>query len=284
MKVLMVSPYTDLSLGGVSHIVPTMVKATASEDLKIDWVSTSPENHDWADLSPYARGRAFSRIARHDLIWSSSLISWFNEHVQEYDGVHFHTIFAPMISRMASLAFQSGIPYWMTPHGMLDSWAIQHRAWKKKIYWKWIEKSVFRRAKAVQVLHDREAEAVRAMGVLTRTVQVWNGIDSVDRISKEKVDLFWSRYPDALGKKKALFLGRIHPKKGIDYLIRSLPNILKEIPDFLLVVAGPNEIGTQGELEQLSRDLKVSDRILWTGLLKGDDKQAALQAEIDSRR
>jgi glycosyltransferase involved in cell wall biosynthesis len=277
MKILMVSPYTDLSLGGVSHIVPAMIQATASEDLKIDWISTSPEPQDWREISPFSRGQTFSRWARHDLIWSPSMVSWFRAHVADYDGVHFHTIFAPMISRLASISFRAGVPYWMTPYGMLDPWAIQHRGWKKRIYWKLFEESIFRRANAVQVLHEREAEAVRSIGVTTRTVEVLNGIEPAKPLSDESVSAFWGRYPETAGKKRVLFLGRIHPKKGIDYLIRSLPDVFKEIPDLSIVIAGPDEGGTKESLEGLARELGVSDRMVWTGLLKGEEKQAALQ-------
>lgn len=274
----MVSPYRDLVFGGVSQVVPPLVKEASSIDLQIDWITTTGGKEvDWHSVSAFSHQKFFSRVSRHDFIWSTSLVYWFKLNVWQYDLVHFHTIFSPMMSRLAMIAYQRSIPYWVTPHGMLDLWAFQHRGMKKKLYWSLFERSVFKRAARIQVLHEGESAAVRRRGIQRPIVIIPNGVYRQEKISSEKEALFWDRYPRLREGKRILFLGRIHPKKGIDALIRALAEILKLRPQTTLIIAGPNEQKTQEVLQKLAVEIGVSDRIEWVGLLSGEEKQAALQ-------
>jgi glycosyltransferase involved in cell wall biosynthesis len=73
-------------------------------------------------------------------------------------------------------------------------------------------------------------------------------------------------------------MGRIHPKKGIDILIEAYARTLAKEPSWHLVIAGPDKNGLQGELETLAARLGITDRITWTGMLKGTLKWGALIA------
>ncbi len=278
MKVLMVSPYRDPAFGGVSQVVPELVKVSSSIDCQIDWISTcSGKGQEWHSTSPFSHQKFFSRVSRNDLIWSAPLVYWFKQNVWQYDLVHFHTIFSPMMTRLARIALRSSVPYWVTPHGMLDSWAIQHRGFKKKLYWNLFERSVFKRAAKIHVLHSGEEKAVRRRGIQTPTVLIPNGVNPLEKLSREKESLFWNRYPEFLANQRILFLGRIHSKKGIDALIRAFVEILKSRAQTCLIIAGPNEQKTQERLQKLAKILGVAERIKWVGLLSGEEKQAALQ-------
>ena len=278
MKVLMVSPYSDPVFGGVSQVVPELVKVSAAIDCQIDWISTcSGKGKEWHSTSAFSHQKFFPRVSRNDLIWSAPLVYWFKQNVWQYDLVHFHTIFSPMMTRLARIAHRTSVPYWVTPHGMLDSWAIQHRGFKKKLYWNLFERSVFKRAAKIHVLHSGEAQAVRRRGIQTPTVLIPNGVNPTEKLSRAKEAHFWNRYPQFLGDQRILFLGRIHSKKGIDALIRAFAEILKLRAKTCLIVAGPNEQKTQEGLQKLAKSLGITERIKWVGLLSGEEKQAALQ-------
>ena len=274
----MVSPYTDIAFGGVSQVVPALVREASSLDLQIDWISTAPgKGKEWHSTSAFSHQKFFTRVSRNDFIWSVSLVFWFKENVRQYDLVHFHTLFSPMMTRLAMIAHRSSVPYWLTPHGMLDPWAIQHRGWKKGLYWNLFEKSAFKNAARIHVLHPGEAESVRRRGIKAPTVVISNGIERFDPLNKIQLELFWSRYPRTHGKKRILFLARIHPKKGLDSLIRALPYLLKKERDISLLVVGPNEGKTKEKLQKLAIKLRVADQIEWMGLLSGEKKKAVLQ-------
>ncbi len=62
-----------------------------------------------------------------------------------------------------------------------------------------------------------------------------------------------------------LYLGRLHPMKGPQYLIKALPAILNRIPDTTLILVGPDHQGYRLFLEGLAKTLKVSRNVRFTG-------------------
>jgi glycosyltransferase involved in cell wall biosynthesis len=75
-----------------------------------------------------------------------------------------------------------------------------------------------------------------------------------------------------------LFLGRIHPKKGIDLLIEAFSRVAKLHPEIDLVVAGPDQVGWQRKLQKRASDLGIASRVHWAGMLTDDTKWGAYRA------
>jgi len=81
-------------------------------------------------------------------------------------------------------------------------------------------------------------------------------------------------------KKIILYLCRIHRTKGIDILVKAFANIVEKLDDVRLVVVGPDD-GYLGELEALTKALKIEDKVLISGPLYGKDKlEAYVDAEV----
>jgi glycosyltransferase involved in cell wall biosynthesis len=89
-------------------------------------------------------------------------------------------------------------------------------------------------------------------------------------------DKFFERYPELRDKRVLLFLGRLHPKKGCDILIDAFAQVADD--SVALVLAGPDQVGWQAELQQRAEQLKVSTRVIFPGMLQGEMKRAALAA------
>jgi glycosyltransferase involved in cell wall biosynthesis len=89
---------------------------------------------------------------------------------------------------------------------------------------------------------------------------------------------FLAQWPDLRGRRVALSLGRIHPKKSTDILIQSFAATLERDPEWQLVIAGPDQIGWQKELEAMAADLGIANRVTWTGSLSGNMKWGAFSA------
>ena len=84
--------------------------------------------------------------------------------------------------------------------------------------------------------------------------------------------------PNLRGKKLALFMGRIHPKKGCDLLIEAFAKVLAEHSEWHLVIAGPDQVGWQKKLNHRAEQLGMASRITWTGMISGTMKWGALRA------
>ena len=101
------------------------------------------------------------------------------------------------------------------------------------------------------------------------------GVD-VDRSIERRPDAFASTWPETVGKKVILFFGRLNFKKGLDILARAFGRLARRRDDVVLVVAGPDTEGYGAKVRGWLEDEGVLDRTLFTGMLTGARKSAAL--------
>jgi glycosyltransferase involved in cell wall biosynthesis len=85
---------------------------------------------------------------------------------------------------------------------------------------------------------------------------------------------FLTAFPAVAGKKYLLFLGRLHPKKGCDILLDAFAQAAPQYLD--LVMVGPDAVGWREELEAQAARLGITQRVHWTGALRGSPKWGAL--------
>jgi glycosyltransferase involved in cell wall biosynthesis len=148
---------------------------------------------------------------------------------------------------------RTGKPMMVAPHGSLDAWALKNAAWKKRIAAVLFKDRQLRKASCIRALCHSEAEAIRAYGLANPISIIPNGVNLPEG------DL---AKPEAGARKTLLFLGRIHPKKGLSNLIRAFSQSLKSTSEGLapwqLVIAGWDQGGHEAELIKLCEELGVS--------------------------
>jgi glycosyltransferase involved in cell wall biosynthesis len=177
----------------------------------------------------------------------------------------------------------SAIPYFVYPHGMLDPWfkrAYPLKHLKKWAYWPWADFRVLRDAKGVLFTTEQERLLARKSFWLYKAneVVVGYGTSAPAGDSQLQQELFLSKFPKLRGKRILLFLGRIHPKKGVDLLIEAFASVAKHDSQLHLVVAGPDQVGWKSFLVHKAEELKIGERITWAGMLSGDFKWGAYRA------
>ncbi len=170
-------------------------------------------------------------------------------------------------------AEQTGKPMIVAPHGSLDSWALGNAAWKKRIAAILFKNRQLHAANCLRALSVAEAESFRNYGLNNPICIVPNGVDlPEDEFTKLETRLNGcaatagsaNLKPEAEAKKTLLFLGRIHPKKGLPNLIRAFAEKLKD-PEgrsnrdasWQLVIAGWDQGGHEAELMRLCKDLEI---------------------------
>jgi glycosyltransferase involved in cell wall biosynthesis len=89
---------------------------------------------------------------------------------------------------------------------------------------------------------------------------------------------FLERYPELRRKRLLLFMGRLHPKKGCDLLLEAYAATMASDPAWRLVFAGPDALSWQQKLAARADTLRISDRIVWTGMLRDTLKWSAFAA------
>lgn len=165
---------------------------------------------------------------------------------------------------MANLrhARRTGTPYLVTPRGMLDPWARKNSAWKKKIAGALFEQAHLKGALALRATAEMEAQHFRDMGLTNPIAVVPNGLNLPDLAPRTDGAL-----------RSILFLSRIHPKKGVDYLLRSWAALQAEFPGWEIVIAGIDENGHEAELKALTQKLRLP-RVRFVGEAHGAAKEA----------
>jgi glycosyltransferase involved in cell wall biosynthesis len=201
------------------------------------------------------------------------LVPWLRAHAGEYDIAVVNGLWNYASAGSSRILPRLGLPYVVYPHGMMDPWfrsAYPAKHWLKQLFWTLFDGRLMEHARAA--LFTCEEEMILARG------QFWG------HPYRELVARYGSGDapddpgPPAIDRPYLLFLGRIHPKKGCDLLIRAYAKVA---PDLDLVMAGPDQVGWVGELQSLAHRLGVGDRIHWPGMLSGPAKWGALRgAEV----
>ena len=166
-------------------------------------------------------------------------------------------------------------PHIISPRGMLDPWAVQNSAWKKKLVATWFEKQHLHTAACLHALCQSEADAMRQYGLINPIAIIPNGIDlpSSDAMQASTEPAWSSSVPS--DKKVLLFLGRIHPKKGLLNLIEAWSTSQADVKDWCLVIAGWDENGHRAELEARVKATGIGKTVLFVGSQLGKDKSAS---------
>jgi glycosyltransferase involved in cell wall biosynthesis len=166
------------------------------------------------------------------------------------------------------LALRAGKPFIVAPRGMLSPAALAFSRTKKRIVWALLQGDVVRRASCIHATSEQEYDEIRSFGLKNPIVIIPNGIDVPELDSHPTAANDLSRV--------VLSLGRIHPKKGLDRLVRAWARIEAAHPDWRLRIVGPDELGHAEELVDLAAELKAR-RVSVEKPVSGDAKFVVYQ-------
>lgn len=196
--------------------------------------------------------------------------------VRDYDVIHSHSVWT-LPNHYACLAGRRAKrPFMFTAHGTLEPWAMQRSGWKKRLVWRWFQRRDLRDAACIQVNSRREAEGVRRQGLSNPLPVIPNGVDLAPFADPHE-DHLRNRFPELRGRRIALFLSRVHQKKGLDHLIEAWSRLAGAYGDtWRLVIVGPDD-GHEAVARRAVAELGVAESVVFVGPLSGDEKAAALE-------
>jgi glycosyltransferase involved in cell wall biosynthesis len=185
------------------------------------------------------------------------------------DLVHLHGLWRPFLHHMSSWAHRHKIPVVMSPQGMLAPWSLAQKAFKKKLALAIYQGQDLAKVSVIHALSEMEFIELRQLGLRQPVAIAPFGVNIPDDVSPLER---WSAGTN--GRHVALFISRIHPKKGLVNLINAWANVrftkARTQPvdkRWCLVIAGPDEAGHRNELIQLARNLGlVVQQSPWTAI------------------
>ena len=171
------------------------------------------------------------------------------------------------------LARRAGVPYLISPRGMLQPQAMRRSRRRKAAAFALFDRRNLEGAALLHATSDQEAEALRALDFGVRIAVVPNGVDL--RSAQEASGGYRGRLGIPAGAFVVLFLGRMHRIKRLDLLADAFASARATHPDLHLVLAGHDEDRLLPDLlKRLNHDV---EQVHVLGTIDGADKWALLR-------
>jgi glycosyltransferase involved in cell wall biosynthesis len=227
LKILQCVGDIDPAMGGSVEAARQLSLALAALGHAPELVTLRPAEPEWLESwrgASHCAGPANTRY-----LYSSRLAAWVKAHAPNYDAVLIHGLWRYTSVGVWRGLRQTGIPYFVFPHGMLDPYfrrAYPGKHLQKVACWLAAERRVLRDARAVFFACEQERDKAR------RTFQPYTCNERVVGLGispppaqRAVRSVLFTRFPELLGKRVVLFLGRLHPKKGCDLLLQAFARV-----------------------------------------------------------
>lgn len=274
-RVLHVTPYMDASAGGPPVVVARLLAGAAAAGFEAGVLTTAALAADG--------GRGLARDWPDSTILPGQISALHGAGRQQVraavagaDILHMHTMWAPLVAAAAREARRLGIPYILSPHGMLDPYSMAQKRWKKRLYLGLVERRVLRGADRLLFTAEEERRlAERVTGPCPSAV-IALGADQPPAPPETLRAEFLDAHPALKDRPLLIFLGRFHGKKRPEVAIGAMARLRDSLPDACLLMAGsgPAEDGLRAQVAALG----LGDHVRFLGFLSGRQKWQALSA------
>lgn len=258
--------------GGPSRSVSFLCRALAQQGVVVRLVTTVPQTRE-PDVAPILPGPG---VELHAASVSLGPLSSIEQSIRFYRTLqtdvaehvpavlHDHGVWLPTNAVAAFTAMRHSRPLVISTKGMLTPWALQHHRWKKYLVWWAYQRWALQQATIFHATADVEVDALRELGLEQPVAVIPHGVPlpSADELQPEP--------RKRREKRKALFLSRLHPKKGIPMLLEAWGTV--QPAGWELVLVGPDENGHRAALEQQAQALGIYDALRFVGSVPDDQK------------
>jgi len=268
MRIAYLIHHVSRRAAGVLEVVKAQARELAQRGHTVMVFGYDPPNEppgsgtDWQDLPVRSTGTWLSIPQGY----SPRLERWIAEF--RPDILHTHGIWTGLSLSSLRARASTGAQLVISPHGMLDPWALRHRSIKKRVAGFLFERRHLAHARLLQALTPAEATDLRALDLPGRIAIVPNGVDlpKPDRAGPAQAGLVraglarapWGPSPR---RRVLLFLGRIHEKKGVFDLVDAFERLAPVLSEWRLVIAGFGEPKDEARLRERLRSASASEFI-----------------------
>ena len=277
MKIYHLLENLDDSYGGPAKSVPYLVKTLEELEIQGHMLSIKYNDNELNEV-----------IKRYDLKWlsfqfkfikkfrySKVLKNYLVNVIKKEKNIILHTHnlwnYIPYVS--FELAKKYNIPHIVSIRGSLYSWSLAQNSLQKKIAWNLFQKKILNQSSCIHVTNISELKAVRSLGISSPIALVPNGINLDEFKIMNNKDVSKAKLGLKKDKNYILFLSRVHPKKGLEYLVDSWIKNSKKYHNWDLLIVGPiNDYKYFNDLQNEINKYNLSNRVHFTGMLRGEKR------------
>lgn len=243
----------DHSKGGPAYTVPELCRTLRGLDVNVQIKTREPigglQRRELASDNVHVSNDSLGRLSARP-----------QDALSRIDLIHNHGIWLPHNRLATKTSCRLKIPLILSPRGMLEPIAMQHRAWKKQIAWWLFQKRNILRATLLHATVESEAETFRRLGFTQPIAIVPNGV-SIRKPTEKTTHR---------NKRTALFLSRIHPIKGLLNLVSAWDRVRPT--DWCCVIAGMDENGHEAEVRSAVKTAGLCESFQFVGPVSGEEK------------
>ena len=175
---------------------------------------------EWNGMANTARQFVAEELARGDV---SRLTDVPDDIESDVDVVVIHGAWLPVLWKVAKIAKRNGAKLYIRPAGSYDPVRLGYHAWKKRLV-SWFEHLMLGRADVILATCEAEVNWIKAYAPKVKQIETTD----LKRFFRLPISCFQPQEPKP--KLNLLYLGRMHPLKGTEYLI----DAVKDMPQINL--------------------------------------------------
>jgi glycosyltransferase involved in cell wall biosynthesis len=282
MRVLHVAAYfaPAWGYGGPPRSLLALCQAQRDAGIDIEVFTTTADVKDELSAAPDGidiEGVTVRRFVRDSPRWmfgASSMEQPLIAAAQSADVVHIHGLFNRTVWMGARAARTAGVPFVVSPRGMLEPAALAHHWLRKRAAWRLFDRQIVQRAAMLHASSAAEQATLLAHSTPDRITEIPHGVQLAPRGVVTRAALA-AHIDLADGVPYVLFLGRLHRIKRLDLLVDAFRITAAAHPALHLVIAGPDEQRLRPALE--ARLGQFRSRVRWPGPVEGVVKTALLE-------
>lgn len=286
MKVLHVIPSIAQVRGGPSQAIIQMVRALLAHGIDAEIATTNDNGPDLLDV-PLRQRIEYEQVpvwffhrfspsikSLREFAFSKQLTTWLWQHITEYDLIHIHAIFSYASTAAMAIARLKRLNYVVQPHGLLCKWSLQQSAGKKQIYLTLAESANLNHSQTLvytSLAEQQEASKLALKppcSILPLSLSIPASIPDARYRLRQLLQV-------PATEPVILFMSRLHPKKGLEYLIPALGKLAHQ--RFTFVLAGSGSPDYEAEIDHLLISAGISDRTYRSGFVADEMKDIFLQ-------
>ncbi len=294
MRILHVVQAMSRKFGGVQAVLHGLARNQIEAGLNVEVATTNIDAPRGLLDVPTDRAVSVNSVPIHyfpiqfrPILFSWQLQDYFKNQLCSFDLVHIHGLYRFPMTYAAWLARKTGMPYIISPHGSLDPFLYkQSRFGKwalplKRLYERLFDIPNLNHASAIHYTAKEEMERTAFLKLRAPAVIIPNGIEWQQYDLLPQPGGFRGRIGLEAQIPLVLFVGRLHPVKGLDLLIPAFAAIRQRFPEAKLALVGPENDDYGKRVRTWVRERRLGDAVEFVGHLEGTTlTQAYVDADV----